>query len=88
MKFHRVEIPIATSMLDLGQKASHPFQHYFCCWAAFNNIYVLIGARQGLVVQPQLDKTGTQNTISIWGYSFPKVTIPREHELIFAAINS
>jgi hypothetical protein len=32
-------------MLELAEQAQHPFQKYFCFWAAFNNIYTLIAKR-------------------------------------------
>jgi hypothetical protein len=85
MKFHPVEVPVATSMLELADQAQHPFQKYFCSWAAFNNIYTLIAKRlveNGLVQNGQDLVTGLvqRNGVVVfsqqdnWGYRFPKVT--------------
>jgi len=87
MKFYDFEIPIAQSMLELGDIAQHPFQRYFCYWAAFNNIYVLIGKRNGQVVQLNLDRNRNQRTQQKWGYTFPSVKIPQERMLIIEAVN-
>ena len=91
VKFHKIEVPIAISMLELGQKATHPFQRYFCYWSAFNNIYTLIGQKSSgsnLVARPRLDKnTGAQKNQERWGFIFPSVILPSERELISEAIN-
>ena len=87
IKFYDIEVPIAISMVELAERATHPFQQYFCYWAAFNNIYTLIGRRRNLHVQLSIDSsTNTQRTQMRWGYTFPRVTIPQERQLIEKAI--
>lgn len=85
MKFYREEIPIAISMIGLAQQANHPFQSYFVYWAAFNNIYVVIGNREGLTVCLDLDNNNPKLDHR-WGYTFPKVIVPKEYQKISKAI--
>lgn len=87
MKFHQVEIPVALSLIQLAEQAKHPFQKYFSFWAAFNNLFALIGKRQGLTVQPDLDKNGNPKTGQRWGYTFTKVKTPKEYQQILEAVN-
>ena len=88
MNFHAVEIPVASSMTSLARMAEHPFQKYFCYWAAFNNIYKQIAARQGNSVRLNMDNnTGLPKVVNIGSYTFPRVIVPREGDLIDNAIN-
>jgi hypothetical protein len=87
MKFKTFEVPIAISLIQLAEDAQHPFQKYFSFWAAFNNIYTLVGRLRGLIVQPDLDRNGNPHTELRWNYSFPKVKIPSEKQQISEAIN-
>lgn len=87
MKFYQIEIPIAVSMVELAEQAQHPFQKYFAYWAAFNNIYVVIGNQHGLAVQPNLDRKKNPKFEKKWGYTFPKVIIPGEPRQILETIN-
>lgn len=86
MKFHEVEVPVAISMLALAERVDHPFQRYFCYWAAFNNIYTLVGERQGLAPSFELDRNQQRKNEQKWTYTFPKVKTPSEHSQILEAI--
>ena len=87
MRFHTIEIPIGSSMIGLAERADHPFQRYFCYWAAFNNIYTKIADRKGNTAQLNFDdNTGQPKVFNIWSYAFPSVRIPKEKELISGAI--
>jgi hypothetical protein len=87
MKFPAIEVPVACSMIELADRADHPFQRYFCYWAAFNNIYTLVAQRNGVTVQPNLDRTGQGRTERKWTYIFPSVRPPKEPEQIIEAVN-
>jgi hypothetical protein len=84
--FDRREVPIALSMIELAEIGQHPFQKYFSIWAAFNNIYSLIGQRIGLVVSPVLDEKGNTITEQRWGFTFKKATSPSEKQQIIEAV--
>lgn len=86
MKFHEIEIPVAVSMLSLADRIDHPFQRYFCYWAAFNNIYTLVAERRGLTASFALDRNRQRKTEQKWTYTFPKVNVPSEHAQISEAI--
>ncbi len=86
MKFYEIEVPVSISMISLADGAKHPFQRYFCYWAAFNNIYTLVAERVGLRTILDLDSQGTVKTEQRWAYTFLKVRVPREHEQISQAI--
>lgn len=89
MKFDRVELPIATQMIDLSNRAPHVFQKYFCLWAAFNNIYVQVGKRNGLNVNFRRNDGEVEfKPPDKYGYTFPKVSTPKEYEQIECAINN
>lgn len=88
MNFHQVEVPVACSMIELAERADHPFQRYFCFWAAFNNIYTLVAQRNGVTVQPKFDRNGRRRTERKWTYIFPSVYTPKEHEQIIEAVNA
>jgi hypothetical protein len=87
MKFFNIEIPVAMSMIQLAELAQHPFQKFFSYWAAFNNIYTLIGEHLGMIVQPDLDKDGNPKIDKSWNYIFPKVKTSSEKQQISEAIN-
>jgi len=87
MKFFEIEVPLACSMIQLAEHAVHPFQKYFCYWAAFNNIYTLVAQRNGVTIQPNLDLNGQGRTERKWTYIFPSVRTPKEHEQIIEAVN-
>lgn len=86
IKFLAIEVPIACSMIELAERADHPFQRYFCYWVAFNNIYTLAAQRQGNAARFVVDKKGRARVEKKWTYDFPKVIIPKENEQISAAI--
>lgn len=88
MDFHQVEVPVACSMIELAERANHPFQRYFSLWAAFNNIYTLVAQRNGVTVRPNLDRTGRVRTEQRWTYIFPSVCTPKEHEQIIESVNA
>lgn len=73
-------------MVELAEQAQHPFQKYFAYWAAFNNIYVVIGNRHGLAIRPALDHDQNPITEERWGYTFPKVFVPKEYDQISKTI--
>jgi len=85
--FHESEVPIAISMIQLSEIARHPFQKYFSLWAAFNNVYSLIGRHHGLVVRHELDNKGNARTEQRWGYTFNRVIIPSEKQILIEAVN-
>jgi hypothetical protein len=86
MHFHEIEIPIAISMIELAERVDHPFQRYFCYWAAFNNIYTLVAKRRGMMVGLELDRHGQPKYETRWTYNFPKVKTPKEHEQLLETI--
>lgn len=97
MQFHPIEIPIATSMIELAEQAQHPFQKYFCFWAAFNNIYTLVAKRlidNNEVPNDRLVASSIRRNAQIeftdrpedWGYRFPKVLLPIENKQIREAV--
>lgn len=88
MVFHQVEVPVACSMIELTERADHPFQTYFCFWAAFNNIYTLVAQRNGVTVRLNMDRNGRGRTEQRWTYVFPSVIPPKEHEQIVEAVNA
>jgi hypothetical protein len=82
MKFYTIEIPIAMSMIALAEQADHVFQRYFSFWAAFNNIYALVGTRQGIVTRLDKDNNGQVRFRPDGSFSFPRVITPREIDQI------
>lgn len=88
MVFYQIEVPVACSMIELAEHANHPFQKYFCVWAAFNNIYTLVSQRNGLIVQPKLDRLGQRRTERKWTYIFPSVDQPKEHDQIKEVVSA
>jgi hypothetical protein len=79
--FYLSDLPIASSMIELAGQAEHPFQKYFCYWAAFNNIYTVIGKRYGLLPEQRQDR-GSLLTEPIWTYIFPSIKVPSGSKLI------
>jgi hypothetical protein len=84
--FHDIVVPVASSMIELAEHAHHPFQKYFCYWAAFNNIYTLIGQQQGALPRFVVDRAGNVKIEQEWGFKFPKVITPSERQRIKATI--
>src|SRR5688500_7900208 len=78
MRLHRIEIPIAMSLLELARKSAQPFQEFICYWTAFNNIYAVIADRGGVRPRLRVGADGQPKIKEVEGLRMAKVDTPKE----------
>jgi len=77
MRLIEDEVPVAYSMIKLARSSpkhdNKALQDYICYWAAFNNVYKTIAAREGQQTELKRNDDGTLKTRTIAGVKIPIV---------------